>query len=115
GTGAPIDAGTAGRVVAYMRKQAQARLAPGRRQSFADPQDNLRQASRAYFEQVLLDPGTLGNGLFNGPGVARLWRAHQDGHVNAAAPLCALATIELWRRAYLSPTPHATHGVHTEN
>jgi len=88
-----------------MRKQARARLAPGRQQAFGDPQENLRTASRAYFEQVLLDPGTLGNGLFHGPGVERLWRAHQARHVDAAAPLLALATIELWRRAYLvAPT-----------
>jgi hypothetical protein len=106
GTGAPLDAGTAQRALAYMRKQARQRLAPGRRQSFGDPQDNLRHASRAFFEQVLLDPGTLGNGIFNGPGVERLWRAHQAGHVDAAAPLCALATIELWRRAYLAPQLH---------
>jgi hypothetical protein len=26
--------------------------------------------------------------------------------VDAAAPLCALATIELWRRAYLAPQLH---------
>jgi hypothetical protein len=105
GTGAPLDASFPERVAAYMRKQARQRLAPGRKQSFGDPQENLRGASRAYFEQVLLDPGTLGNGIFNGPGVERLWRAHQAGHVDAAAPLCALATVELWRRAYLAPQP----------
>jgi hypothetical protein len=110
GTGAPLDAGTAERAVAYMRKQARQRLAPGRRQSFGDPQDNLRTASRAYFEQVLMDPGTLSNGIFNGPGVERLWRAHQAGHVDAAAPLCALATIELWRRAYVAKRPRAEAG-----
>ncbi len=101
GTGAPLDAALPTRAIAFGRKRLAQVLRPGRRQSFADPQTLLRTTSRAYFEALLLDPATLHNGLFQPEGLRRLVEAHMIGRVDAASALCALATVELWRRRVL--------------
>jgi asparagine synthase (glutamine-hydrolysing) len=101
GTGVALDAGFPTRALAFGRKQLAAALGPGRRQSFADPQALLRTASRPFFEHLLLDPRTLGNGLVRPEGLRRLVEAHMAGRAEAASALCAIATIELWRRRVL--------------
>lgn len=101
GSGAPMDASFAERALAFGRKRLAQALRPGRTQSFADPQRLLRTTSRWYYETLLLDPDTLGNGLFRPEGVRALVDDHMAGRIDAAPALCALATVELWRRRVL--------------
>lgn len=105
GTGLPVNAGYAQRAVGFARKEIDKALHPGRKQTFADPNAALRTHARAFYEELLLDPATRANGLFDGAGLEKLVRAHMDGHVDAASPLLALATVELWRRRYAKGVP----------
>lgn len=100
GTGLPLDASWLRRAAAFGAKQVAQRLHPKRVQTFADPQSAIRSHARPFFEDVLLDPQTRSNGLFRAEGVERLLRAHMAGEVEAGSALCALATVELWRRGY---------------
>lgn len=102
GSGVALNAGFATRGAAYATKLVKRYFKDSRVQSFANPQEALRTDSRAYFETILLDPGTLHNGFFNPKGVTELTRRHMAGEVDAATVLCALATIEMWRREHLA-------------
>lgn len=101
GSGAPLAASLGVRAIAYGRKRLAQTLRPGRMQSFADPQTLLRTTSRAFYERLLLEPATLHNGLVRSEGLRGLVEAHMAGRVDAASALCALATVELWRRRAL--------------
>lgn len=98
--GLPLHATRLRRATAHAWLSLDKRLFPGRRQTFSDPQQGLRTYARSFYEEVLLDPASLGNGIFQPDGIRRLLAAHMSGQSNQANAICALATLELWRRTY---------------
>ncbi|MEB3329365.1 MAG: asparagine synthase-related protein [Candidatus Sericytochromatia bacterium] len=98
GTGAPLTAGRGQRAWALTRRRLAEALSPGRRQSFADPQRLLRTTARRWCEDVLLGAEVAEGGLLEPRGVRALVEAHMAGKASVAPALCALLTLELWRR-----------------
>ena len=98
--GAPIDAGTLRRAALFAEKRLRQRLDSTRKQSFANPHENMRGAARGFWQELLLDPATLHNGFVHPQRFKALVEAHMAGKVNAGSVLCALGTIELWRRRF---------------
>ncbi|HEY9723923.1 MAG TPA: hypothetical protein V6D47_18120, partial [Oscillatoriaceae cyanobacterium] len=96
--GASIDANRFQRAWGVAKKELQALRPSKRMQSFADPQEGLRTHSRAFYEQLLLDPATLQCGYFRPEGLKKLVEAHMSGRANVAGPLLAIATLALWQR-----------------
>lgn len=96
--GASIDANLLQRALGVARKEFAALRPAHRAQSFVDPQEALRTHSRAFYEQVLLDPSTLQSGYFRPEGLKKLVEAHMSGRANLAGPLLAIATLALWQR-----------------
>jgi hypothetical protein len=100
GSGVPLTAGRGARAWALVRRRL-AQTGGGRGQSFADPQRQLRTIGRAWCEGVLLSAEAAEGGLVNPAGVRALVDLHMAGKADVASALCALATVELWRRRVL--------------
>jgi hypothetical protein len=105
GSGVSLTAGRAHRAWVLARRRMGEILAPGRRQSFADPQRLLRTTARRWCEEVLLGAEAAEGGLMDPAGVRALVEAHMAGKANVAPALCALLTVELWRRRTLGGAP----------
>jgi asparagine synthetase B (glutamine-hydrolysing) len=83
-------------------KQLSSRLLPRefdqtRKRGFGIPMHQLilKGSWRAFFEEVLFDPGNL----FSRTAVETLYKQHNQG-VNYADSLFSLCQFELWRREY---------------
>ena len=69
---------------------------------FGVPLDRwFRGELNAELRAVLLDPVSLGRGMFRAEGVERLIAEHESGKKDHAYRLWALLMLELWHRTYL--------------
>ncbi|MGQ9574115.1 MAG: asparagine synthase (glutamine-hydrolyzing) [Thermoguttaceae bacterium] len=73
-----------------------------RKMGFGVPLDHWFRGPLAEFARgVLLDPRTLGRGLFRPEAVRRLVEAHLSGRFDHSYRLWALLVLELWQRRWL--------------
>lgn len=61
----------------------------------------LRGPLRRWAEGILLDPGCVGRGYFDGHGVSALMQRHAAGEVDASLPIWAMVVLELWHREFV--------------
>jgi asparagine synthase (glutamine-hydrolysing) len=73
-----------------------------RKQGFSVPGAAwFRGELRDYSREVLLDPATLGRGLFRAGEVRRLLDRHAEGRADESPRIWALLMLELWQRDFV--------------
>ena len=61
----------------------------------------MREELAAPTREILLDPKSVGRGLFDPKVLSQMVEEHQSGRRARGRELWMLFTIELWQRAYL--------------
>ena len=77
-------------------------------------EDWFRGGFKKLLREVLLDPRSLGRGLFRPAEVARLVDEHVRGRADHQNPLFTLLMLELWFRLWIDPPAGSALGVPSE-